>query len=289
MREQNRAAFLFLHFYDPHSDTGVLPYEAEEPWLAKWAAGAEAGFGAWTGPGGASESLRRVNEEGLVLPDSLRESVSRLYDAGIAETDAAVGIFLDALRAAGRYEDALIIVVADHGEALGEDGHYMHERLMDETLRIPMIVKWPGNDRAGQRRADLVETVDLLPTVLAAMELPPEQVSQGRDLGEGPTQRRFSLHRSGPEYAITTENGWRLRYRWDASSGLSPLGLRRAGDGPGDGSERPDSLAVVMDRWAGALGDVHRANQTLATGFAGGDVSMQQADEDLLRSLGYIE
>lgn len=288
LSESDRPGFLFLHFYDPHSDTGVLPYEASEEFLARFAPGAEKGWSNWTGPAGASEALRRVNEEGLPLPEELRMRLRRLYDAGVAETDAAVGHFLDRLREEGRYDDALILVVADHGESLGEAGHFMHERLQEETLRVPLLVKWPRG-KAGVRR-DLAETVDLAPTILAAAGLPGESVSQGVDLADAAgTGRSQVFHRSGPDYALTTADGWRLVYRWDASSGVTLNALRRAGEEPGDGSDLSKENPEVVDRWVATIDALHRANATLGARFAGGQVEMNDADEDLLRSLGYIE
>lgn len=285
----DRASFLFLHFYDPHSDTGTLPYVAAPEYLSRFASGATSAFEGWSGPGGASESLHEVNIGARRITDEQRAALPDLYDAGVAETDAAVGHFLDRLREAGRYDDALIVILADHGEALGEAGHFMHERLMEETLHIPLLVKLPGNRGAGTVRDDLVETVDVMPTVLGALGLGDEMVSQGRDLFGDAPRRTFAFHRSGPDHAITTEDGWRMSYRWSEAEGIEPTALRRAGEQPGDGDDRLHSDATVLDAWVGVLADLHRANATLAARFRGAEVTMSEADEDLLRSLGYIE
>ena len=285
----DRAAFLFLHFYDPHSDTGALPYEAGPDFVSRFAPGAAAAFAGWAGSGGASESLHEVNIGARRITDEQKVALADLYDAGVAETDAAVGVFLDRLREAGRYDDALIVVVADHGEALGEAKHFMHEKLIEETLRVPLLVKLPGNRDGGSLRRELVETVDLMPTVLSALQLAAEPVSQGRDLfGEAPP-RTFAFHRSGPDYAITTEDGWRIHYRWSEAAGVEPVALHRAGEEPGDGADRLAAESAVLDPWVGVLADLHRANATLAARFRGAEVVMSEADEDLLRSLGYIE
>lgn len=285
----DRAGFLFLHFYDPHSDTGALPYVASPEFTQRFAPGAAAAFAGWSGLGGASESLHEVNIGARPISEAQRAALADLYDAGVAETDAAVGIFLDRLREAGRYDDALIIVVSDHGEALGEADHFMHEKLIEETLHIPLLIKLPGNRAAGTVRPDLVETVDLMPTVLALLGLEPEAVTQGRDLLAGGPPRRFAFHRSGPDHAITTEDGWRILYRWGEATGIEPTALRRAGEQPGDGEDRLAVDGAVLDPWVGVLADLHRALATLAARFRGAEVGMSAADEDLLRSLGYIE
>jgi arylsulfatase A-like enzyme len=287
--DSDRPGFLFLHFYDPHSDTGELPYEASPEMLERFAPGAAAQFDGWARRVGASEALHQVNLGERPFTAEQREALRRLYDAGVADTDAAVGLFLDRLREEGRYDDATIVVVADHGEALGESGHYMHELLIEETLRIPLLIKWPGGREAGSVRTDLAETVDLAPTLLRALGLPEEEVSQGYDLAAGRTPRSLSLHRSGPDHAATDRQGWRLHHRWSPELGVEPSGIHRI-DEPYE--TREAGLArhpEVLDRFVEPLAELHRANALLAARFRGEDVTMSEADEDLLRSLGYIE
>lgn len=282
-----RPGFLFLHLYDPHSDFGVLPYEASDASIARFAPGATEGFAEWTPAGGASEALHEVNVGERDLPDSLRVATAALYDAGVHDTDRALDGFFDALRAAGRYDDALILVLADHGEALGERGLFLHGELMEATLRIPFLVKLPGNARAGTRVERLIETVDVGPTVLDAASLPPEVPNQGRSLLEG-APRAFAHHRSGRDYAITTDDGWRLHYRW-TDEGFDARALREILDEAADG---PDVLAdslVVVDEWLGPIEALHRANSRLADHGREGAVELDAADEELLRSLGYIQ
>ncbi len=285
--QSDRPGFVFLHFYDPHSDTGSLPYEAGEEYQRRFAPGAAEQFDNWPQPTGASETLRRVNEEGLEFPPALREATSRLYDAGLAETDAAVGAFLDRLRQAGRLDNALVMILADHGEALGERDHFMHEELMDATLRIPLLVRWPQNQNAPQVRTDLAETTDVTPTFLAAAGVGPRDIVQGFDLAQ-PTPRQYSLHRSGPRYALSGANGWRLLYRWQGETILLDQ-LRRIGESPADGPDQLESNLPVADAFVDAATDLRRANQLLSGRLGGGAVTMTGADEELLRSLGYIE
>ena len=89
------------------------------------------------------------------------------YDGEIAYVDAAVGKFLSWLRLRGLYEGALIAVMADHGEALGEHGEATHGIfLYDETIHVPLLFKLPGGRFAGRRIGSRVELVDVLPTLL---------------------------------------------------------------------------------------------------------------------------
>jgi arylsulfatase A-like enzyme len=284
-----RPGFLFVHLYDPHSDTGTLPYEAGREAIERLAPDARSAFATWTGRDGASESLRKVNEEGLELGEALRVQLRALYAAGVWETDHALAELFGRLRDAGRLDDALVILTADHGEALGEQQHFMHERLMEATLHIPLIVHWPGGARAGERRKPLAELVDLAPTILDVAGLPAEAIAQGHRLDSpAAAARRFAFHRSGLEHAISTADGWRLVYRRDPD--IYGTSLRRIDGSGGDGPDvLADSLQFV-DRWAAAIEERHRANDILAARFRdGSSVSMSQLDEELLRSLGYID
>jgi arylsulfatase A-like enzyme/Tfp pilus assembly protein PilF len=89
------------------------------------------------------------------------------YDGEIAYDDACVGDLLKELRAQGLYENSIIAVMADHGEAFGEHGERHHGVfLYDETIHVPLLIKLPGSRLAGQRIEQRVGLVDVAPTVL---------------------------------------------------------------------------------------------------------------------------
>ncbi len=95
------------------------------------------------------------------------------YDGEIAYTDAALGRFFEQLERRGLFEGAAVIVVADHGESLGEHGERTHGTfLYDATIRVPLLMKWPSA-RPHVVGAP-VETADLAPTIaaLAGASLP---------------------------------------------------------------------------------------------------------------------
>jgi arylsulfatase A-like enzyme/Flp pilus assembly protein TadD len=107
------------------------------------------------------------------------------YNGGIAYVDATVGKLLDYLRNKGLYDGALIAVVADHGEALGDHGELTHSIfLYDATIHVPLVIKLPGNRSAGQRVSATASLVDLAPSILEALHLPQPPAMQGRSLLE---------------------------------------------------------------------------------------------------------
>jgi len=105
--------------------------------------------------------------DGRGLPASIR------YDDEVARADHETGRLLAGL--GERAAAALVIVAGDHGEAFGEHGEIAHSVfLYDTTLRVPLIIAGPGFG-AGSPDAD-VSLVDVLPTVVAALGLPPRDV-----------------------------------------------------------------------------------------------------------------
>jgi len=100
-------------------------------------------------------------------PRALRHYVAR-YDQALRQTDAAIGRFLDRLSALGVDENTIVVLTGDHGESLGEHGLLGHTQGLYETnLHVPLIVRHPGRKAlAGRRYRQLVERVDLMPTLL---------------------------------------------------------------------------------------------------------------------------
>jgi tetratricopeptide (TPR) repeat protein len=91
----------------------------------------------------------------------------RLYDGEIAYADSALGNFLDYLKAHNWYQNAVIVVVGDHGEGLGEHREQTHGIfLYDSTIHVPLIFKLPARLSAARVVDAHVRTIDILPTVL---------------------------------------------------------------------------------------------------------------------------
>ena len=90
----------------------------------------------------------------------------RLYDGEIAYADSVLAGFVGYLKKTGRYENALIVVVGDHGEGLGEHHEDTHGIfLYDSTTHVPLIMKMPGGSNPGKVVDAQVRTTDILPTV----------------------------------------------------------------------------------------------------------------------------
>ena len=88
------------------------------------------------------------------------------YDNEIAYVDSVLGDFLQYLKDAGVYDDALIIFLSDHGEGLWEHGEEEHGIfLYREAIQIPLIVKLPDSAAAGTTVSSPAQIIDLFPTI----------------------------------------------------------------------------------------------------------------------------
>jgi choline-sulfatase len=104
------------------------------------------------------------------------------YDAAVAYADSTVGAFLADLKRRGLYDRSLIVLLSDHGEGLGDHGELDHGVFVyNEDIHVPLIVKLPGQARAGEHNRSLAALSDVFPTILHAAGLAPEK-TDGQDL-----------------------------------------------------------------------------------------------------------
>jgi arylsulfatase A-like enzyme len=110
-------------------------------------------------------------------------ATSATYNAAITSVDSAVTKLVAMLRAKNLYDDALIVVAADHGQSLGahaEDTHGIF--LYDDTIHVPLLVKLPQNQNAGKRVQTRVGLVDVAATMLEVAGVPVPSQMQGQSL-----------------------------------------------------------------------------------------------------------
>lgn len=115
------------------------------------------------------------------VPEKEKNEIIKMYDAGIRTFDYRFGKFIKFLKTKKLYDRSLIILFSDHGEEFGEHGGWAHgHSLYNELIKIPLIVKFPGNKQAGLEVNHVVSIVDIMPTVLALNRIKDESgKSQG--------------------------------------------------------------------------------------------------------------
>ena len=109
------------------------------------------------------------------------EDLQRLYDAEILWSDESFGRLVEELRGRRLLEDTVVVFLSDHGEAFSEHGSWQHGKVLyREVIGVPLVIRGPGFE-AGRRVADLVQHVDLYPTLvaLAGLEPPPSAPRPG--------------------------------------------------------------------------------------------------------------
>jgi arylsulfatase A-like enzyme len=186
------------------------------------------------------------------------------YDTEVAFADREVGRLLDWMAETGRLDETIVVLMADHGEAFGDHGMVQHgNRPYDDQLHVPLMVWAPGV--APARVATPVGTIDIAPTVLGYLGMPPIPGAEGVDLlGHVPARPIFvETPRNGVDvtffaYAVT-DRRWRLIYDVVGNTtelydlDADPGELRNLADRePG----RTAELRAVLARWLDATGSV---------------------------------
>ncbi len=123
-------------------------------------------------------------------PRSEIPRVINRFDNALYYVDAQVGLFVRFLKERGIYDDAIIIVVPDHGEAFYQNGYPSHgTSLYDAQVKTFLLIKTPHNELRG-RRTDTISLIDINPSVLALIDLPSHPNFQGIDVVFGKREDR---------------------------------------------------------------------------------------------------
>jgi arylsulfatase A-like enzyme/Flp pilus assembly protein TadD len=211
------------------------------------------------------------------------------YAGEIAYADAALGSFLDRLRASGALSNALVVVAADHGESLGEHGERTHGLFAyDATLRVPLILWAPARIRAGAI-AQPMRLVDVAPTMLDLTGAAPLPNIDGRSIrpvlaGEQPFEDPGSYFEALS--ANLTRNWAPLRGIVADGSKLIDLPLPELYDLAADPGEQRNLYAQQRERARPLEARLDRI--TSATANASARPSIDADAEARLRALGYI-
>jgi arylsulfatase A-like enzyme len=213
--------FLWLDLFSPHG-----PWDPPQPYRDQYATAEPDEFEA----GEEGDLIEEADEDALSLEevpvlidvpagavgDLIDElelmRLRRTYAGTVTLVDRWLGALFDALKRLGRMDDTLLVFTSDQGEPLGEHGIVRRFRpwLYEELIHTPLIVRMPGGKFGGKRHQALVQTVDLLPTVLSALDVRSSAVIHGHDLlplirGEQTKVRDYAcLGMDVEEFAIRT-------------------------------------------------------------------------------------
>lgn len=213
--ERDHPFFFFFHTYEVHS-----PYRAREPFFSSltgktstqviepWgrAEQEEEGYftrDRWPRTWGAGEARDLAPSE---VP-----RIGELYDSGVARADFAVGELLRFLRQRGLDEKTLVVVTADHGESLGENGFFSHGYMYDTNLLVPLVIFDPRDRRRHARIRRQVRQIDIMPTILELAGLEPETGISGQSLVKEMAGGETAPGREAWSYGPEVNHGVSLR------------------------------------------------------------------------------
>jgi arylsulfatase A-like enzyme len=200
--------FLYIQTIDPH-----VVYRADRRYTRLYFPGE------YTGPIGPSldgHVQEQISLGRLAVSDTDLDWIRALYHGEVTYHDEHMGVFLDQLEAMGVFQDTLLVVTNDHGEELFEHqrlghGHSLHE----ELLRAPTLLHYPPMLARGTTVKEVVEQVDMLPTMLDLLGLPPADGIDGRSLvpllkGEHVSRPHVAISEFLDEQRAVRVGDWKL-------------------------------------------------------------------------------
>ena len=233
-RHRSDPAYLFLGTIDTHG-----PWIARKPWIDVYSPGPY--HGPFQEYGTARELGFKAGSMGcsIIPPPADVERLRAIYDSAISYHDVQVGRLVKQLQAWGIWDQTLLIITADHGEELFEDGRCGHGgSLRDSLVHVPLLIHDPARFPPDVTVDEGAEGVDLMPTVLQAIGAPASAAPQGEPLealaqGVGRGWARPS-YASQYEYAHAMRIGrWKIR--------VGPRGTPLIGDMADDPGETRDA------------------------------------------------
>jgi arylsulfatase A-like enzyme len=232
-----------------------------------------------------------------------------LYDEEVSAIDAHVGSLLDEIDAAGLRAETLVVFTSDHGEELRDHGFYFFHSfsVSRSVLRVPLVMRLPGVLPEGESRSELVQAIDIAPTVLSLLGFEAPESMEGVDLsglargvGTHPIPSPVAFAELGPEIHALQTARWKYVYNPEHYS--SPGTAKKSGSGyfgffriaseelydlvadPGEhhdvASEKPALVAEMRERM---LAWLETGEDVRAT------IRIPSESREELRALGYLD
>jgi arylsulfatase A-like enzyme len=299
---------LWLHLMDPHGPYNSAPPETlaqidtEDPLPERVLTRAASNFGL-----GVLPRYQRI-------PGVRRASAyRRRYRADVRTSDAQLGNLLRALDRLGLADSTLVIVTADHGEALGEHDYYFQHGwfLHEGSVHVPLLFRLPGRVLAGVQHEESVSLIDVMPTLLGGLGLERPVTLEGRDLsgalvnGELEDAPAFAVSVADNQVSSVRVGDWKLIHTprppppelrggawgpyFQAKEGFALFDLARdPGETKDVSTEEPERFAKLK----GLLAEWERTHGVPRGGgrddtIGEGDVDPRLREE--LKALGYVD
>ncbi len=281
--------FLWVHYLDPHTpyDAPTTPHELRAKYPKRWAATR----GYWIGPIQNQDEKTKLRFE---------EFARSMYAEEVRYMDRWLGDLLKYLRAQDWYDDAMIVVSADHGEELFDHGWFEHGHSMhSEVLGVPLLVKWPRAFKADPVLDQTVGLVDVAPTFLRMAGVKDRKGMVGRILPRKKGEPSHEVYAEGLLYgneqtALVTDRYKVIYHPWgDAHSDTPWFEVYDIRRDPGEHKNIADEKATeglqarLKQRTERAQEDAKEWQAKLAQRQS--QFRFSKEDERRLRALGYVK
>lgn len=275
--ESGKPVFLYVHYLPPH-----WPYLPPEPYRNRFIVEEDASH------------LLPWKIRSMLSYDMLNRASSEItnmhprYKNNLAYADSITHELLERLKQYGLFEDSLIIITSDHGEAFGEHKDLMHRtHVYDEMIRVPLIMRVPGLNH--REISEQVGLIDLLPTLIELLDLrlPEGEIEfQGRSIAyllaglDSPPLEYYYSRAVGPKSHFSLKGG---RYKYVHEPGSEYL--FDIVEDPGE-TENIINDHPVLAAWLRQQGMLIIAS---AADERGEKVELTPEQKDEMRQLGYLQ
>lgn len=301
-RDAAKPFFLYLHYMDCHG-----PYDAPARLVDPLLAAVEADT--------AKQPLSAAAQDALLPRNYLRRTppvgsdptrYDRLhmyreywmagYNACVQEQDEYIAALIAGLKERGLWEDALVVLVSDHGESFAEHLYWEHGlEQYQTTLHVPLVVRWPKIVPAGKRVGGTVRTMDLTPTLLEMLGISKEpSFAQGvslvkamRGAPDAPKPLVYSeaAKRDDIEIEVVVEGDWKLIVSTIRANGelAKPVELYDLKSDPGETSNVAEAKQKIADAMYEKLVQQREANKSAKPGVI---INLKTAPDTLRGPIG---
>ena len=270
--------FLFLHTYEVH-----CPFAPPDKYFQK--------FSSWYKGKVKSGKCSHDYYNLMKLTGEDEKFVRSLYAAEVNYVDDCLGRIFKNLKELGIYDQTIIIVLGDHGESLGERGYYGHNQLYNVQLQIPLIIKIPNGPKL--RMEAPLESIDIMPTVFAALGLGRPFPFQGKNL-LAVARNQMTIEASRP---LISEQVEQYRIRIGNQTAIFPRGQTGEEEFYDIAKDPEEKTNLILQNQETArqfklvYERMLQQNQNIASQFVKTTTAQPQMDEETreqLRALGYI-
>ncbi len=170
---QEEPLFVWVHLYDPHT-----PYDPPPDYSNLYDPDYEGSI-----RGTVQEITKFTATKGSSLSERDLQHLRALYDGEVSYMDHHIGRLFQKMEETGILDQTIVAAIADHGEAIGEHGQFFHgDDLYQSAVRIPFMIRYPKQIQKGLRVPNLVQSIDLFPTLIEMADLQDDTTVEGRSL-----------------------------------------------------------------------------------------------------------